>query len=191
MPLRGPRRTFCPACDGQLPQELTTQATPTCPTCKQPLLAVRVAGNFRRGLAALIDLMILVATAGVLNLVLLSLVGGPQPLSDAKGLDVALRILERNPLDLLRRVAPMLAMSGIYLGLFWALKGRTVGGRAMGLRVVDARGRNPHPLRTGVRVIANFVGLGLGALGWVWATLDPHRRALHDYLAGTYVVRDA
>lgn len=191
MAFRGPRQTFCPACDGPLPQELSTQAAPACPACNETLLAVRVASTPRRAAAAAIDILILLATAGALNVLLLGLVGGPAVLGDAKGLDALLRVLEQNPLDLLRRIAPAMGMSAIYLGLFWALKGRTPGGRVLGVRVVDWRGRNPHPVWAAVRVLANFIGLSLGALGWIWAALDPQRRALHDHVARTYVVRDA
>jgi uncharacterized RDD family membrane protein YckC len=71
--------------------------------------------------------------------------------------------------------------------------GRTPGKRALGLRVVDARGL---PISLHQSVVRNIVRTldaapifyGVGA---ITTLLDPHRRRLGDLVAGTLVIRDA
>jgi uncharacterized RDD family membrane protein YckC len=71
--------------------------------------------------------------------------------------------------------------------------GRTPGKRALGLRVVDARGL---PISLHQSVVRNIVRAldaapifyGLGA---ITSLLDPQRRRLGDLVAGTLVIRDA
>lgn len=79
-------------------------------------------------------------------------------------------------------------LSVAYLAVFTALGGQTIGKRAFGLQVVDARGRDPGLLRSGVR---SLLALGSGALmfmGFWLVVFDRRRQALHDKLVGTYVV---
>lgn len=154
-------------------------------------MPVVVAPLWRRIAASFVDTVILLATAGLLNWLLLQLADGPALLGDARGIDRLLRILELNPADLIRPIAPLVLMSAIYLALFWTLTGKTPGARLLRLRVVDERGQPPRPLWAGIRVVVHLAGLAVGALGWIWAALDPERRALHDHAARTYVVRDA
>ena len=104
----------------------------------------------------------------------------------------------------------------LYVLMFWAWRGQTVGKLAMGIRVAQEDGR---PLGFGGalrRLLAHFIypaavlglvtaavyaGLdltgiaaaaGLGLLltfaGYALAFFTPQHRALHDYLAGTVVV---
>jgi uncharacterized RDD family membrane protein YckC len=204
---RRPRPTHCPACDAPLhgtaesvrerseptrssAVDLTTDA-PSCPKCEQRLFPVRVAGVFRRCGGAAVDGAILFVTAGGLNWALLGMLGVEGPLRGAAGLEALLRLLELDAATLFLHYTPLIGMSGFYFGLFWSLTGRTPGQRLVGIRVVDERGRPPHPIRAGVRVL----GLGLGllpcALGWLWAAFDLERRAWHDHFSQTYVVKDA
>lgn len=152
---------------------------------------MRVAGLVRRTAAAVVDGTILVLTAGALNWGLLGMLGVPGSSGSAFGLDGLLRALELDVSSVMLRCTPFFAMSGLYLGLFWALTGRTPGQRLLELRVVDPRGNTPRPLRAGLRVLGLGLGLLPGALGWLWAAFDLERRAWHDHLARTYVVRDA
>ena len=184
------RTSYCPSCDARLDVALAKETDPRCPECEEPLLPVEAAPLWRRVAAAAVDAAILLPTAGLLNYLLLLLVSPEPLLGDAEGLDALLRLMELEPAAPLRRVAPFFVMSGLYLGLFWALKGRTVGGRLLKLKVVDWRGRPPMPILAVVRVAAHFAGLAVGALGWIWAAFDAENRAWHDHLSRTYVVRD-
>lgn len=185
------RRTHCPACDEPLAAELSEAPSPCCPACDERLVPVVVAPLWRRIAASFVDAVILLATAGLLNLLLLNFADGPALLGDASGIDRLLRVLELDAADLIRPIAPMIVMSAIYLVLFWTLTGKTPGARLLKLRVVDERGRPPKPIWAALRVVAHLAGLAAGALGWIWTALDPERRALHDHVARTYVVRDA
>lgn len=78
---------------------------------------------------------------------------------------------------------------GMILG---ALPGaRTLGRLVAGTVVVRASGR---PFTVWVTLLRTF-GLALSiaslGLGFLWALFDPHRRAMHDGLAGTVTVRRA
>jgi uncharacterized RDD family membrane protein YckC len=202
-----PRPTHCPTCDASLlcvDGKASTEASskrpthvvdpsndPVCPACEQRLVPVRVASATRRLGAALVDTAILFVTAGLLNWALLGMLDAQSLLGSATGLDAVLRILELDPATPILRTAPFFAMSGLYLGLFWMLTGRTPGQRLLELRVIDAQGRTPSPLRVGVRLLGLALGLIPVGLGWLWTAFDLERRAWHDHLARTYVVRDA
>jgi uncharacterized RDD family membrane protein YckC len=187
---RPKKRTRCPSCDEPLDGNLADEANPDCPACGEHLLPVRVAPVWRRAAAATIDLGILLGTAGLLNWGLLRLLDLPPLWGDAKGLDALLRVFELTPGQVIGRIAPFLVMAALYFGLFWSITGRTVGAKMLDLRVVDAKGRRPHPLRVSVRVVAHFLSGLPGALGWIWAAFDLEKRAWHDHVAQTYVVRD-
>lgn len=76
----------------------------------------------------------------------------------------------------------------LYLALFTALGGETPGKRLLGLRVIDRWGQAPSAGRSLVRA-----GLALGSAafaltGFFLVLFDRRRQALHDKLAGTFVV---
>jgi uncharacterized RDD family membrane protein YckC len=183
--------TVCPACDAPLPPALAQEPTPCCPACAQALLPLRVAGLWRRAAAGLLDGVVLLLTAGMLNLLLLAWLDPPPLLPEGRGLAALLQVLELDPLLVLRRWAPALVMAALYLGLFWSLTGQTLGHRVLRLRVVDPWGRTPHPWRAAVRVLGHGLGLAIGAMGWLWVAFDREKRGLHDHLARTYVVRES
>jgi uncharacterized RDD family membrane protein YckC len=180
----------CPACDAPLDTSLAQDDHSRCPKCGQPLLAVEVAGLWRRTAATLVDLAILLPTAGVLSWGLVRLVT-PKPVVHSRpGLGAVLELLAADPSDVLGWIAPFLLMSGFYVLLFSGLVGRTLGQRLLGIRVVDGAGRRPRPAISMLRLLAHAVGLVPGALGSLWIAFDAHKRAFHDHVAGTYVVFD-
>lgn len=152
---------------------------------------MRVAGLWLRAAAGLIDAVVLLVTAGLLNLLLLRWLDPPALLGDARGLDALLRMLDVEPATVLRRCAPALTMAALYFGLFWSLTGQTLGHRMLRLRVVDPYGQPPRPWRAALRVLGHGLGLLLGAMGWLWVAFDREKRGLHDHLARTYVVRES
>jgi uncharacterized RDD family membrane protein YckC len=85
--------------------------------------------------------------------------------------------------------ALLVGVAALFYGWFWTHGGQTVGMRAWRIRVV---GRNGAPVgwRTAlVRFAAAWLSaLPLG-LGLWWVLVDPERRAWHDRLSGTAVVR--
>jgi uncharacterized RDD family membrane protein YckC len=81
------------------------------------------------------------------------------------------------------------ATSAVYTIGFWVAKGATPGKMAMGLQIVMADGR---PI-TGGAAVLRFVGYYVNVLtlgiGYLMIGFTPEKRGLHDYLAGTFVVR--
>lgn len=188
---RPPKPSFCPACDAPLGPDVAGTDDPRCPRCGTQLLPVAVAGVWRRVAATAVDAAILLFTAGPLAWMVAAASEEPALLGGKTALEMLLRAFEVELTTWLARGAPLLVMAALYLGLFWHLAGRTPGQKLLRLRVVDRGGRRPGIVRTAVRVLATLAGGIVGALGWLWVAVDVEKRAAHDWIAGTYVVRDA
>jgi uncharacterized RDD family membrane protein YckC len=76
-----------------------------------------------------------------------------------------------------------------YAGYFTGTTGQTPGKLMTGLRVVGTSGRPPSYLRAMARALLGIVGIALAGLFLVPMAFDPARRALHDRLFRTRVVR--
>lgn len=77
-----------------------------------------------------------------------------------------------------------------YFAVGWGLLGSTPGKWLLGLRIVDHRGRWPIGLsRAFLRLAAYSVSSVTLGMGHLLVILRHDRRALHDLLAGTWVVR--
>lgn len=83
-------------------------------------------------------------------------------------------------------LTPLLLLA--YFAFFTAYGGRTPGMMGMGLRVADARGRTPGPGRALWRAFCYITGPLTWGLAYLMA-LGPERKALHDRLSGTRVLR--
>jgi uncharacterized RDD family membrane protein YckC len=71
----------------------------------------------------------------------------------------------------------------------WAWKGTTVGGLALGLKIVRADGR---PIDFGValvRVLSAFLSAAALFVGFFWAGWSADRQSWHDKIAGTVIVK--
>ena len=76
-----------------------------------------------------------------------------------------------------------------YGAVMWKLRGSTVGGIIFNLQVVQQDGREMEWSTAVVRALSSFLSLiGIG-LGFIWIAVDPDKRAWHDKIAGTIVVR--
>jgi uncharacterized RDD family membrane protein YckC len=96
---------------------------------------------------------------------------------------------EWRALPLLPLLAFFLIVDGAYLVAFTTAGGQTIGKMAFGLRVVsddDTGVPAGTAARRALGAIASALCLGAGLLP---ALLHEDRRALHDRLAGTHVVR--
>jgi len=83
-----------------------------------------------------------------------------------------------------------LAFLGLtYAGYFTGTTGQTLGKIATGLRVVDAGGRPPGYLRAFSRAALGSLGVVAAGAGLIPMLLDPARRALHDRVLKTRVVK--
>jgi uncharacterized RDD family membrane protein YckC len=77
----------------------------------------------------------------------------------------------------------------LYSVTFWRLTGTSPGKRLLGLRLVGPDGGHPNVTRSVVRwTVMAILGIPFG-LTWWPVLLRKDRRAMHDCLAGTRVVR--
>jgi uncharacterized RDD family membrane protein YckC len=137
--------------------------------------AGRPAGSIARAIAGLLDAAILIGLdTGILYFTLricrLSF-------SDTTFLPIA-------PL-----VAFFLLLDGGYLVAFTAVGGQTIGKMAASLKVISEDGGRVVPGQALVRAIGYFASVLPAGLGFVPGFFGPSRRALHDHLANTRVVR--
>ena len=131
------------------------------------------AGMVRRGLAALIDLVVVVATLyGLQAAVELSVIGSWPGLLDNRDGEVV------------RQGAESLVVAVAYCAECWSRSGRTVGAAALGLRVVGRDGLLLRPAEAMLRAVVCLL-LPLGLLS---ATVDGQRRSLQDIVFGSRVI---
>ena len=135
--------------------------------------AERAAGIITRGLAAVIDLVVvlLIMSALYCGLILVRLVYSPAAFS----------------LPSLNAVFSTVVTFGVavlYLTGCWAVSGSTAGAVTMGLRVVGRRSRRVRPLIALLRAI----GCVLFPLGLLWVIIDRRRQSLQDIVFRTRVI---
>jgi uncharacterized RDD family membrane protein YckC len=87
-------------------------------------------------------------------------------------------------------VGLLLGMTGLYQLYFGGMSGQTPGMRLVGIRLISGRGSALGPARGLLRLLALIPSLLPAGLGWLWALFDREHRALHDHLAGSYVIVD-
>lgn len=135
----------------------------------------RPAGIVTRGIAAVIDLGVVLAMLGVayLSLLLGKLLLSPQSFA----------FPDPGPLW---SITAWLGLSVAYLTGCWATTGRTVGSLAMGVRVVTRK-------HTRVRWAVSLLRAGACVffpVGLLWVVVNAHRHSVQDILLRTEVVYD-
>ncbi|MEO3761612.1 RDD family protein [Mycobacterium sp. B14F4] len=135
--------------------------------------AERQAGIVTRGLAAIIDLLVVLLIMGALyaGLVLVRLVYSPAGFSLP------------SPNAVFSTVATF-AVAVVYLTGCWTVSGSTAGAVTMGLRVV---GRRSQRVRTPVALL-RAIGCIVFPIGLLWVVIDRRRRSLQDIVFRTQVV---
>jgi uncharacterized RDD family membrane protein YckC len=76
----------------------------------------------------------------------------------------------------------------LYFSAYFAVHGRTPGQALLRLRVVGETGAKPSTAQSMARALAMVFSMFLLFLPMAFAFFNPQRRALHDIVAGTYVV---
>lgn len=168
---------------------------PMAPLSREPMARGRaaaptfyVAGFWRRLAAGLIDLAILAPVALLLTWLAGAVTGIQLPPANHRGLDFWLdMILAREP-ALIAGIGLAVAIAVIYVFLFQATAGRTVGMRVLGMEVIDVFGEPPSIARVAARTAGYLASAATLGLGFFWIGFDSEKRALHDWVAGTYVV---
>lgn len=65
----------------------------------------------------------------------------------------------------------------------------TLGKMALGLKVVDSEGQRLSFGKASLRYIGKFVSSLVLLIGYIIAAFNPKKQALHDMIAGTYVIK--
>jgi uncharacterized RDD family membrane protein YckC len=135
--------------------------------------AERAAGIITRGIAAVIDLLVVLLIMGALyaGLVLTKLVFSPAAFS-LPSLNVVFSTL----------ITFVVAV--VYLTGCWAVSGSTAGAVTMGLRVVGRQSQRVRPHVAFLRAM----GCVVFPIGLLWVAVDRQRRSLHDIVFRTRVV---
>jgi uncharacterized RDD family membrane protein YckC len=82
-----------------------------------------------------------------------------------------------------------LGLLALYAAVMWQLKGTTIGGSIVGLKLVRTDGK-PIDWATAIaRALGCLLSLAIGGLGFLWILFDSDRQAWHDKIAGTAVVK--
>jgi uncharacterized RDD family membrane protein YckC len=152
---------------------------------------VYVIGFWKRAAAAFIDALVIIPAAIVITLLAGKLAGVAPPPSNLKLLDVDLWIdlvLATDP-ALVMGIVLVVAIAMTYLLVFQITAGRTLGMRVLKIKIIDVWGGRPSPGRCVVRCLGYLVGLATLFLGFLWVGFDSEKRGLHDWIAGTYVIR--
>jgi len=102
-------------------------------------------------------------------------------------------IVQPNDLRTQANVAPVgIVLGWAYFALMESSPAQaTVGKIALGIYVTDRHGDPIDFRRASIRYWAKILSSLVLMLGWLMAAFTPGKRALHDYLAGTYVLRRA
>lgn len=154
------------------------------------VLRVRASGFARRFVAAIVDGLLLATFSLVVTVVTTLTLGAPLPQAKEIGPDLLVAgLLDRNPMAVgaLGLFAGLTILYELYCA---GIAGQTLGMKLARIRLIAGRGRPPGAVRGFVRVMALAVSVLPGGLGWLWAVFDREHRALHDHLAGTYVILD-
>ncbi len=153
--------------------------------------SVFVVGFWKRAAAAAIDLAIVIPAALLITLIVSKIAGVHLPPKNMKLFDVDLWIdlvLATDP-ALVMGLVLMLAIGMTYLVVFHIVLGRTLGMRVLKLKIIDVYGDPPSPARCLARCAGYLAGVATLFLGFLWIGFDSEKRGLHDWIAGTYVIR--
>ena len=150
---------------------------------------VHVAGFWRRFAAAAIDAGIVLPVGALLAWIATAVAGIHLPPGKTSQPDFWLDLVLASDPAVLTAVIILLAVASIYGFVFTATIGQTLGMRVLKLRVIDVYGDPPSYLRAGLRTAGYLAGLATVFLGFLWIGFDAEKRGLHDWIAGTYVIR--
>ncbi|MCA9670636.1 MAG: RDD family protein [Myxococcales bacterium] len=148
---------------------------------------VYVVGVWRRAAAGLVDLA---CVSPVLLLAAwLALRVARLPIGERFGPETLIELLLWGGAGFYGTLALCIAIALLYALIFVALTGRTPGLRLLGARVINVYGERPEWWRVVLRCLAMMLSVALAGLGLLWIGFDREKRGLHDWIAGTYVIR--
>jgi uncharacterized RDD family membrane protein YckC len=149
-----------------------------------------VGGFWRRFAGGAIDLAILLPICFILTWLAGALSGVHLPESRHRGLDFWLDLFLGTDPALIGGLGLSIAIGLIYALVFQVTRQRTIGMRVLRLRVIDLYGDPPTIARCAARTGGYLASLMTLGLGFLWIAFDSEKRGLHDWLSGTYVVKE-
>lgn len=152
-------------------------------------LYFKAASTLRRLAAAIVDLILIVPLSAAIGLLLCLTMGLPVPRLAELSPDLLLATLLDGGSTGSILLAVAAGLSVAYFCGFHVLRGQTPGKRLLGIMVISARGERPSVARSLLRTGAYLLSALPVSIGFLWVGFDRERRALHDWVAGTYVVR--
>lgn len=159
------------------------------PASRDAAPTVHVAGFWRRFAAGWIDLAIILPVGLLFAWIASALADVHLPPSRIRGPDFWLDLVLASDPALMTAFAMILIVGVVYLMVFQALMGRTLGMRVLKMRVIDVWGDRPSIARCAARTAGYLAGLATVMLGFLWVGFDSEKRGLHDWIAGTYVIK--
>ncbi len=150
---------------------------------------VHVVGFWRRAAAAGIDLAIVVPVAAIFIWIASAIAGVHIPRTNMHGPDFWLDLFLACDPALLMAIGLFTAIGSIYLFVFQVTMGRTLGMHVLKIRVVDVWGDAPSNTRCAIRTAGYVANALTFFLGFLWIGFDSEKRGLHDWIAGTYVIK--
>jgi uncharacterized RDD family membrane protein YckC len=158
---------------------------------KREAASVYVIGFWMRLTAAAIDLAIVIPAAVVVTLLASKIAGIHLPPSNLHlfDLDLWLDLVIATDPALVMGLVLFLAIGLVYLLVFHIVRGRTLGMQLMKMKVIDVYGDPPSPARCAARCAGYLASAATLLLGFLWIGFDSEKRGLHDWIAGTYVIR--
>jgi uncharacterized RDD family membrane protein YckC len=150
---------------------------------------VRVAGFWRRSLAAALDGLLLLPLVLLFGGVTSALAGHALPRLAELGFGYVVHLAVDGGLAGRVALAVAVVVALLYETLFLSTTGQTPGMRLVGLRVIDAWGEPPSVTRTLWRIVGLALSIALFCGGYLWIAFSREKRGLHDLIAGTYVIR--
>lgn len=139
----------------------------------------------------MIDCAIVVPAAVAITMIVSHIAGIHLPPSNmgARDIDLWIDLAITTDPALIMGLVLFAGIGWIYLLVFHITRGCTIGMRIMKVKVVDIYGDAPSPRRSLARCAAYFVNAATLFLGFLWVGFDREKRGLHDWIAGTYVIR--
>ena len=155
-----------------------------------PVNTFFVGGFWRRAAGGAVDLAVLLPICFVLTWLAGALSGVHLPESRHRGLDFWLDLFLGTDPALVGGLGLSIAIGLIYALVFQVTRQRTLGMRLLRMRVIDIYGDPPSIARCAGRTAGYLASLATLGLGFLWIGFDSEKRGLHDWLSGTYVVKE-
>lgn len=166
----------------------TSALEPSIESASTPKTSYRAAGLFRRAGAGAIDLLLLLPVLALAGLLMCLLIGQPVPRLAELSPDLLLAGLLDGSAAGEALLGMGIVVTMLYFFLFHAARGQTPGKQLLGLMVITVYGERPGVGRCLLRTFGYLLSVLPFSLGLLWVGFDREKRALHDWVAGTYVV---